>query len=310
MGRGRPQAPKKERVCYLARTGRVGRGDLRARAPELAPLAEASIAVFGLGCIGAPSALDLARATVGDLRLIEYDHVDPATMVRWPLGLRAAGVQKLDVMVDLLQRDYPFTSVTGYSLKVGAPQFGPEPSNASMMNDALDGVALVYDATAEYGVQHYLSEVARGKRLPYVGVSSTQGGWGGVVMRIRPGITRGCWACVQLGINDGTIEAPPFDAANGAVQPAGCAEPTYTGANFDLGHVALMGVRLAIATLCSAAGAAASPRSTSAYPDFDWDVGVLALRDTDGRSIAPTWRTYPLPPHPNCQTCAARTRSD
>ena len=40
---------------YLIRSGRAGIDAVQVRVPELAPLRDKRIAVFGLGCLGAPS---------------------------------------------------------------------------------------------------------------------------------------------------------------------------------------------------------------------------------------------------------------
>ena len=305
-GGGKPNV-----VCYLARAGRFGQTDLLARVPELAPMRRARIAVFGLGCVGAPSALEFARALTGELRLVEHDHVDPATTVRWPLGLDIAGQAKLDVIASLIRAHYPWTRLDAsccHALRIGSPRSPGDRASTDRLATALDGVSLVYDATAEPGVQHYLSRLAECRGIPYVAIWGTHGAWGGVVLRIRPGQTEGCWACLRHAFNDGTIPEPPTDRATGEVQPAGCADPTYTGANFDLGQVALMGVRLAVATVCAADVGATAGTDTRlrdaavgpAYPDFQWDVAVLALRDGEGRPTAPTWTTHALPRHPAC----------
>jgi hypothetical protein len=55
----------------FVRTGRVGAADVRLRAPELNGLEARKVALFGLGCIGAPSALALARAGCGELVVID-----------------------------------------------------------------------------------------------------------------------------------------------------------------------------------------------------------------------------------------------
>ena len=68
----------------------------------------------------------------------------------------------------------------------------------------------------------------------------------------------------------------------------------------DLGEVALMGVRTAIATLAA--------NEPGGYPPVSWDVAVLALRDANGQLIPPTWSTYPLWQHHSCAECAARNQ--
>ena len=160
----------------------------------------------------------------------------------------------------------------------------------------LEGVDLVYDATAEVGIQHLLADLAIERSIPYLCISTTPGAWGGLVARIRPQHTEGCWICLQNALTDGTIPSPPFDPAGG-VQPKGCADPTFTGAGFDVGQVALAGVRLAVATL--------SAGTNGGYPDVGWDVVVVSLRDPDRRMIAPQWETFSLARHPSC-SCGKR----
>lgn len=310
-GRGRRrQSGKAARPSvnyYLARATRAGRSDLAARIPELGRLARKRVAILGLGCLGAPSALELARAGIGELRLLDDDFVDPAATVRWPFGIGAAGLSKANVLEQLIQGNYPYTTVhtevrrLGAVHRVSAEEIArgkiPEDDQV-VLTRMLDGVDLVYDATAEEGVQYFLAAEARARGLPYIGVSGTQGGWGGVVVRLRPGETEGCWICYRHQCMT-NIPAPPAFGA-GRVQPTGCGNPTFTGSNFDLAEVALMGVRMAVATLAAGANAEVG----SAYPVASWDVAILALRDSFGALIPPTWHTYPLPRHPDCEGCS------
>lgn len=294
---------------YLARPTRGGRKDLAARVPELRALAGKRIAVFGLGCLGAPSALEFARGSVRELRLLDDDFVDPAATGRWPFGLAAAGLFKVKVLQQFIQAHYPYTQVRGEIRRLGAVhhltaedisrQRIPEDDQA-VIDRMLQDVDLVYDASAELGVQYFLASEARARGIPYIGASGTQGGWGGVVLRIFPGHTEGCWICYRYHCMK-DIPAPP-ELETGRVQPTGCGNPTFTGANFDLGEVALMGVRIAAATLSVVAGTGA------AYPPASWDLAVLALRDSSGALVPPTWQTYPLRRHPDCPHCRAEGR--
>jgi hypothetical protein len=55
---------------FFIRTGRASRPQMLARIPELSLMASKKIALIGLGCMGAPSALEFARAGVGELRFV------------------------------------------------------------------------------------------------------------------------------------------------------------------------------------------------------------------------------------------------
>ncbi len=295
-------------IYYLTRPGRYAPGDLDARIPELSVMREHSVAVFGLGCLGSPSALEFARADIGSLQLLDPDVIDPATTPRWQVGLRAAGVLKATVLSQLISKDYPYVRVMAESHRVGQPRGLPQSgqpageAESTVLARMLDGASVLYDATAERGVQRFLAECAREREISYLGVEATAGGWGGVVVRIVPGETEGCWICLQHWRCEppeaGGIPAPPHDPVHGDVHPEGCADRTYTGANFDLGEVALMGVRTALGTM--------SGGKPGSYPAVRWDVAVVALRGADGRLTVPEWRTFQLKRHPLCAECARR----
>lgn len=287
-----------EVTMYFTRAGRAGRDDLLLRSPELHCLSDKAVAVFGTGCLGAPSALELARAGVGELRLLDHDRVDPGTIGRWPLGMSVVGLPKVDVLAEFMKRNYPSTSVISTVHRVGATRSGgdTERSDLDVMEDMTGGVSLIYDATAEVGVQQYLAMTAAKLGIPYVSVAGTYGGWGGKVVCIRPGVTAGCWMCYRCAFDDGTIAEPPSDP-DGQVQARGCGDVTFTGAGFDMAQVALTGVRTAVATLCKGAD--------GGYPAMDWDVTTITLRDERGGVVVPKYEQYSLAKHPECPQCNA-----
>lgn len=285
-------------MCYLTKAYRAGPEDLAARIPELQPLRHKTIAVFGLGCLGAPGVLEFARSGAGCIRLVDHDCVDPATAVRWPIGFTAAGWKKVDVLCDRLAQDYPYTRAEPFDFRVGAVRKPDEPSQQSQIEKIISGADLVYDATGELGVQHFLTDCAWRRGVAYVGVSGTLGGWGGKVFRIRRRTGVGCWHCYRLACEEGCIPEPASAPdSQGTVQPAGCADPTFTGAGFDMLQVAMMGVRMAAATLCEGV--------LNAYPSFAWDVVHISLRAPNAALIAPEFRVYNISAHPRCPQCNA-----
>lgn len=276
----------------FVRAERYGPDDMASRLPEFRHLQQCGIAVFGLGCIGAPSALDFARSGIGALHLMDYDLVEAGTTVRWPFGLSAAGRTKVYALCEAISRDYPWVrSLRGHPTRLGLPdQKDPERESIEQM---LTGVDLVYDATGEPGLQYFLSTVARERQLPYISVSGTVGARGGVVARLNHRSDAGCWWCFESAM-DHTIPSPHADEV-GRIQPVGCGQVTYIGANFDMMEIALQGVRLTIATLLVRRGIVAH--------DYGWDVGVVNLTDEAGRRIEPRWSVYTLDRHPDCPTC-------
>lgn len=291
MKRGKP-GPQ---TMYLVRGPRAGREDLVSRVPELSALRQKCVVTVGLGAIGAPSAIEFARTGIGELRILDGDIVEAGTIPRWPFGLAAVGSLKTTTLMRFFKTNYPYTAVRSWSHRIGA--LDGEPRDLVVLDELVTGADLIYDATAEVGIQHLLSDLAAERAIPYICVSSTFGAWGGLVGRIRPGMTTGCWFCIQAWLMDGKIPTPPADPA-GLIQPAGCADPTFTGAGFDLSPIAAFGVRLAVSTLCHGAD--------KGYPEIDDDVFVVSVRDRDGRNIAPQYDGYRLTPHPSCAICQKR----
>jgi hypothetical protein len=276
----------------FVRSARLGIGDLSARVPSFGLLQRATIAVFGAGCLGAPSIVEFAKSGVGTIHFLDCDVVEGATIVRWPIGLPAVGRDKVKMLAHHLNTQYPWVKFRGAAHKLGRAD-APTPER-TVLADMLKGVDLVYDATAETGLQYLLSELARQRHIPYVSVDATRGGWGGTVARLTNAPGTACWGCVQLGIEEGEIPKPPEDVT-GSVQPEGCQQITYTGSHVDLQEIMLQGVRTAISTVM--------PKWDPAYRDFQWDVGVLSLRDDAGLRTEPRWSVHRVAKRNDCSVC-------
>src|SRR3546814_16072427 len=106
------------------------------------------------------------------------------------------------------------------------------------------------------GVNHFLSEFARVRGLPYLIANATPGAWGGIVARIEPASP--CWMCFRHALyGDSGAALPPADPP-GEVQQPGCARPTFTGSSFALTAISLWLVHMAPSLL---AGINESPRN-------------------------------------------------
>lgn len=277
---------------YLARSDQASEKALGARSPKLFPVGEKKILVAGLGSLGSVFAWQMARAGIGELHLLDFDHLQLGNIPRWMYGYGAVGRSKAHVLSQYLQQEYPFVKSTPFQHRIGAIKYTPQHlSDFDVLPLALDGVAMIVDTTAEWCVSHYLSELAKEKGIHYLWATGTPGGWGGTVGRVVPNRTLGCWKCYQRHLKAGTIKLPNQEDIPD-VQPVGCFHPTFTGAGFDMDHVTLAAVRLAVSTLCLG--------SEMAYPDFDWDVGIVDLWEKNGTPIAPMWHPYKLERHPEC----------
>ena len=292
--RERRKRPR-QKCIHAVRAGRYSRKDLDARIPELKALPQKRVAVFGLGGIGGPYVIEFARAGIGELRLLDYDFVDPGTGVRWPLGLSAVGLSKTMVLSKFIGREYPLTKILPFNHRIGNVNSGPvfeNPSDLDVLDEMLDNVDLVIDATAEPGVHHMLGDFSWECGIPFLIAHTTPGATGGLVARFDPQRPSGRWCCLQRALYvDKTIPEPPFNES-GNVQPLGCSDPTFTGAGFDVVEVTLETIRMAIGTL--------SVGTDGGYPASPWDVSILSLKDNSGNRIPPQWKPYELPPNLEC----------
>lgn len=282
------QGPRGE-GAFVIRGERLTPEDLGARIPALSALREARIAQVGLGALGAPLALELARNQVGELRLLENDRVEAAQIVRWPFGITAVGHQKLEAIASTIEQNYPYTQVERFAHHLGQTalqRHSRSENEFDLLDRFISGASLLLDASAELGLQYLLSDLARERGLAQIYVSATEGARGGQIALIVPA-SGGCWHCWGLHQMDGTIPLPPSDPA-GTVQPRGCAAPTFTGASFDLLPVTAQAARVA-----SGASREAVARSTVWVCDISAD-GVGA----------PVWTAHEILTHEDCPFCS------
>jgi molybdopterin/thiamine biosynthesis adenylyltransferase len=278
-----------KQYSYVTRGERFSRDALRARIPDLRALDQKTVALFGLGALGAPIALELSRALLGELRILDFDSVELGTTVRWPYGLSAVSFQKTAFVRAIIEREYPFTRCVAYEGQIGSTApLGPNGvTDFKAVCEMLEGADLLIDATAELGLQHLFSDLARERNLAQVYVWATEGAWSGAVAHIVPGAT-GCWSCMQHHFE--TNELPyPRGSPTGTVQPAGCATTTFTGANFDLLPLVAQASRVASRALTS------SP--------VTGDLHVVELESGSGVQPAPRWSTHWITTHPECRDC-------
>jgi molybdopterin/thiamine biosynthesis adenylyltransferase len=207
------------------RASRCGVSDMAHRVPLFADLQKCQISIAGLGCLGSPSAIEFARSGIGGLKAIEPDVVDAATVVRWSFGLTAAGKRKIAVILNAIHHDYPWVKLPNpfHAVKLGG--LPEDVSEGEIRDDFLDGTNLIYDATAEPGLQYLLSSLSRERGLPYICLSVTNGGWGGVVARFNHREGAGCWSCFQAML-DHEIPGPAADRNRRCNQPAVIESPT------------------------------------------------------------------------------------
>lgn len=263
------------------------------RAPSLLPLRTKSALVIGLGSLGSPLCVHLARAGIRQLNVVDCDELQVGNTVRWALGWRYAGLHKASALTAYIEQEYPFTSVRPHGVRIGGIRQGAANLDYQLIRELCKDTDLIIDAAANHRVSHFLADLTQELGKTYLWLTTTHGAAGGVVGRIVPDETGGCWHCFQYGLADGSIKLPADTGAN-EIQPGGCSQPTFIGAGIDSDEIALLGARLAVATL--------SKNNANGYPDFLDNVFVADL-NRDAQSIAPAWKSYKLLKNMACKVC-------
>jgi molybdopterin/thiamine biosynthesis adenylyltransferase len=159
-----------------------------ARVQEGGVTAPASVCVVGVGGLGCPASLALARAGVRAMTLIDPDRVDPSNLHRQPWHHPGdVGRLKVESAGEKLARQFP-----GMALTLRA-----EAVDAANAEKLFRGHALVVDATDGVHTKFLLSDAAvlTGTPLVYGGVLR----FDGLAMRVERGGP--CLRCL--------FEAPP-----------------------------------------------------------------------------------------------------
>jgi len=278
---------RKQPSVGFVRTFRAGSEDLGARVPAVGCLREKTVAVFGLGALGAPLAIELARNGCRRLHLIDYDVIEPGNGIRWPLGATAWGSPKSTALAAFIDREYPWTDPIPHNHQIGLFDDAQRvKGDAELFATVLDDVDLVVDAAASHGVTGILGDNCRERQLPMISLYAAPDLEGGVVARF--GLDGGCPSCLeQAWVANEIMKPRGFGIETGLQQPPGCAERTFTGASYDLQELSLQAVRLAVETLANLADA----RSSRVF--------TLSLANDDGR-IPPQWDVKSLAKKPDC----------
>jgi proteasome lid subunit RPN8/RPN11 len=163
-----------ERTDRLVVLRPSGRDALLLRAgPDAKLLEDRSVVLIGAGAIGSHIADQLARAGIGRLRLIDYDLLWPANLIRHaaPPGT-PAGTAKTDALHQLLTQ-YPWVDVEPVTGVVWQP---------SHLGDILNSADVTIDATGHAGFAELLGRVAHDAGRALISAALFRGG---AIARIR-----------------------------------------------------------------------------------------------------------------------------
>lgn len=224
------------------------------RLPELDGLASAKVVLVGAGSLGSPVALELAKAGVGRLLIIDDDRYDANNAVRHVLGVSNAGSHKAIALACTCHHINPFCNAEWLTTRVGVGR-----EAAARFLAAIDDAALVIETTGSREVTRVVERYCRIKEVPLLTASLTRASRGGDLVVLRPDR---CFDCFLVAQGDGAIPSPE-QGPQPLVVPVGCASPAFSGAGFDATELAALVARTAVRSI-----------GVTEYPalDFDWAV--------------------------------------
>lgn len=141
-------------------------------------LADARVAVVGLGGLGCPAALYLAAAGVGSLTLIDSDAVSVTNLHRQVLfGPNDVGERKVEAAAARLATSAPWTRIVAVDRRIGAFDAA----------DTLAGHDVIVDGTDTWSSRHAVADAAAALDIPTVWGAVS--GWYGQVTVFGHGVT-------------------------------------------------------------------------------------------------------------------------
>lgn len=149
-------------------------------------LGEARIAIVGCGATGSAIASLLARAGVGNIRIIDRDYVEPSNLQRQTLFDESDAAESLPKAVAASRKIAAFNS--GITVEPKVADLTPQ-----NIAELLDGAQLILDGTDNFETRYLLNDYAVKSALPWIYTAAV--GSYTVSLNILPCETA-CLACI------------------------------------------------------------------------------------------------------------------
>ena len=207
------------------------------------------VALVGCGSVGGFLALELARAGVGKLTLIDHEQISVENSFRHVLGRHATGQYKPEALKAEIERKLPYVQVKAITKRVESA------INEGVFNPA--DYALVVVALGIPALSLYLNDIlhANPKAPPAVYAWVEAYGIGGHALLSRGQGEAGCLECLFTRAPDDDDD-PLFNRASFAAPGqsfakdlSGCGSPFMPYGSLDAVRTAELAARLAVQTL-------------------------------------------------------------
>jgi ThiF family len=255
---------------------------------DLEALAAKKVTIFGLGAVGSPLALSLAREGVGSFELCDPDLLRPGNVVRHALDLTGVGLDKAVAMEAALGRVNPGVGTGAQLNNLGDPE---------VMATCIADAHLVIAAVGDEVLEQLLCEVVFDLEdpPPVILVRTLHAGAAFRVILMRPGVDA-CFECVREYKSErdpGWIEVPEDGLPD--IFDSGCATAARPGAGLTCQQAAVFAAARALEVL--------EGRDREAN---HWLSVERPISDGDSRLDEPlTLHKVSFKPRSGCSSCAA-----
>lgn len=258
------------------------------RQPHLALLAQRRVGLVGAGALGSAIAAHLARAGAGSMVIVDHDILTAGNRVRHDLDLGDVGKFKAVGVAQRVLRISPTCLVEAHSWRFGMDK---QPVDDAIFDSLVD-CDLIINASAHRATGFHVAAAGRAAERPVLHTWVSPGAWGARIVMQRAG--SGCTECMGhwQQTNPARIPCIATDPDAHEVTERGCADPTFTGAGFDLAAASAAAGRVAVAELLGAPEL--YPRMTE---------GLLTLTFRQQLTAEPSSVVSEMPIHPDCTIC-------
>ena len=154
------------------------------------------VAIVGCGATGSALASLLARAGVGNIRIIDRDYVEPSNLQRQLLFDESDAAESLPKAIAASRKITSFNAAIAVESRVA----DLTPGN---IEELLHGAELILDGTDNFETRYLINDYAVSKSVPWIYAAAVASY--GVTMTVLPGETA-CLACIFPDSPRGTFE--------------------------------------------------------------------------------------------------------
>jgi molybdopterin/thiamine biosynthesis adenylyltransferase len=204
-------------------------------------LAAKRVVIAGLGSGGSTVALELAKAGVGALTLIDRDAIEARNLIRHECDDRYVGWNKAEAVADLIAHRNPAADVKPLAADVF--ELGDR------LERAVVSAAVVAVCTDAESSKHLLNRLCTAAAVPAVYAGVYERGVGGEVIRCPGGRDDACYACVTSVLKESAPLPRDGDELDyGAIDADGTLRGA-PGLGLDVRLIALLHAKLCLLEL-------------------------------------------------------------